>query len=146
MKIAVIGSGYVGLVTGTCFADMGNDVWCIDIDAKKIENLKKGIIPIYEPGLEEIIRRNIEKQRMHFSTSIKDSLDGCEAVLIAVGTPAGKDGNADISHVLNAAREVGMYMKNYMVIVTKSTVPIGTSYKVKETIQAELERLHIDLS
>ena len=146
MKILIIGTGYVGLVTGACISETGIEVTCIDIDAKKIENLKKGIIPIYEPGLEEIIRRNIEKQRLHFSTSIKDSIDGCEAVLIAVGTPAGKDGNADISHVLNAAREVGMYMKNYMVIVTKSTVPIGTSYKVKETVQAELERLHIDLS
>jgi UDPglucose 6-dehydrogenase len=146
MKILVIGTGYVGLVTGACISETGVEVTCVDIDMQKIENLKKGIIPIYEPGLEDIVRRNVEKQRLHFSTSIKDSIDGCEAVFIAVGTPPDEDGSADISHVLNAAREVGRCMKETMVIVTKSTVPIGTSHKIKEAIQSELDKLQVNLT
>jgi UDPglucose 6-dehydrogenase len=146
MKILVIGTGYVGLVTGACISETGVEVTCVDIDTQKIENLKKGIIPIYEPGLEDIIKRNVEKQRLHFSTSIKDSIDGCEAVFIAVGTPPDEDGSADISHVLNAAREVGRCMKETMVIVTKSTVPIGTSHKIKEAIQSELDKLQVNLT
>lgn len=146
MKILIIGTGYVGLVTGACISETGVEVICIDIDEQKIENLKKGIIPIYEPGLEDIVRRNIEKQRLHFSTSIAQSIDGCEAVFIAVGTPPGEDGSADISHVLNAAREIGSCMKETMVIVTKSTVPIGTSHKIKDTVQAELEKRKVSLT
>jgi UDPglucose 6-dehydrogenase len=146
MKILIIGTGYVGLVTGACISETGVEVICIDIDAQKIEDLKKGIIPIYEPGLEDIVRRNIEKQRLNFSTRIADSIDGCEAVFIAVGTPPGEDGSADISHVLDAAREIGNCMKEYMVIVTKSTVPIGTSYKVKDTVQAELNKRKVNLT
>ncbi|MBN2275384.1 MAG: UDP-glucose/GDP-mannose dehydrogenase family protein [Bacteroidales bacterium] len=146
MKILIIGTGYVGLVTGACISETGIEVSCIDIDEKKINNLKNGIISIYEPGLEDIVKRNIEKQRLHFSTSIKDSIDGCKAVFIAVGTPPHEDGSADISHVLNAAREVGRHMKEHMVIVTKSTVPIGTSYKVKDVIQSELDRLQSKLT
>ncbi len=140
MKILVIGTGYVGLVTGACIAETGIEVTCVDIDRQKIENLRKGIIPIYEPGLEELVRRNAEKQRLRFSVSISESLGDCEAVLIAVGTPPGEDGSADISHVLNAAREIGRCMNNYLVIVTKSTVPIGTSHKVKEAVQSELDK------
>ncbi|MBN1416446.1 MAG: UDP-glucose/GDP-mannose dehydrogenase family protein [Bacteroidales bacterium] len=142
MKILIIGTGYVGLVTGACISETGIEVTCIDIDAQKIGNLKEGIIPIYEPGLEDIVKRNIEKQHLHFSTSMNDSIDGCEAVFIAVGTPPDEDGSADISHVLNAAREIGRCMKKYMVVVTKSTVPIGTSLKVKAAIQEELHRFH----
>jgi len=146
MKILVIGTGYVGLVSGACIAETGVEVTCVDIDKQKIENLKKGIIPIYEPGLEDIVRRNVEKQRLQFSTSIKDSMDRCEAVFIAVGTPPDEDGSADISHVLNAAREIGRCMKAYTVIVTKSTVPIGTSHKVKEAVQSELNKLQSGLT
>jgi UDPglucose 6-dehydrogenase len=146
MKILIIGTGYVGLVTGACISETGVEVICIDIDEQKIENLKKGIIPIYEPGLEDIVRRNIEKQRLHFSTRIKDSIDGCLAVFIAVGTPPGEDGSADISHVINAAKEIGSCMKENMVIVTKSTVPIGTSQKVKEAVQAELDKRQVSLT
>jgi UDPglucose 6-dehydrogenase len=146
MKILVIGTGYVGLVTGACISETGVEVTCIDIDIQKIENLKKGIIPIYEPGLEDVVRRNVEKQRLQFSTSIKDSLDGCEAVFIAVGTPPGEDGSADISHVLKAAREIGQTMKEYLVIVTKSTVPIGTSMKVRDAVRTELSLRGSDLN
>jgi UDPglucose 6-dehydrogenase len=146
MKILIIGTGYVGLVTGACISETGIEVTCIDIDAQKIENLKKGIIPIYEPGLEDIVKRNVEKQRLHFSTSIKDNIDGCEAVFIAVGTPPDEDGSADISHVLNVAKEIGRYMKEYMVVVTKSTVPIGTSHKVKAAVQEELDRLNVKVA
>jgi UDPglucose 6-dehydrogenase len=146
MKILVIGTGYVGLVTGACIAETGIEVICVDIDSRKIENLRKGQIPIYEPGLEDIVKRNLEKQRLQFSTSISEHLDGCEAVFVAVGTPPGEDGSADITHVLNAAREIGRWLKNYTVIVTKSTVPIGTSHKVKEVVQSELEKRKISLS
>jgi UDPglucose 6-dehydrogenase len=146
MKILIIGTGYVGLVTGACISETGIEVTCIDIDAQKIENLKKGIIPIYEPGLEDIVKRNIEKQRLTFSTSIKENINGCDAVFIAVGTPPGEDGSADISYVLNSAREIGRYMKDYLVVVTKSTVPIGTSIKVRQVMQEELDLMHSDLS
>lgn len=146
MKILIIGTGYVGLVSGACISETGIDVTCVDIDAQKIENLKRGIIPIYEPGLEDIIKRNIEKQHLHFSTSINESLEGSEAVFIAVGTPTGEDGSADISYVLNAAREIGSLMKDYLVIVTKSTVPVGTSHKVRDAVQAELDKRHVSLA
>ncbi len=140
MKISVVGSGYVGLVTGTCFADTGVNTTCVDIDEKKIENLKKGIIPIYEPGLDQMVLSNFEKERLHFSTSIKDSLDQTDAVFIAVGTPPGEDGSADLSHVLAVAREIGKHINHYTVIITKSTVPIGTAQKVKAAIQDEIEK------
>jgi len=146
MKILIIGTGYVGLVTGACISETGIEVLCIDRDVEKIENLKRGIIPIYEPGLEDIVRRNIEKQRLHFSTGIKENLDGCEAAFIAVGTPPDEDGSADITHVLDAAREIGSSMKETLVIVTKSTVPVGTSLKVKNAVQAELEKRHVSMT
>lgn len=140
MKTLIVGTGYVGLVTGTCFAETGIDVVCVDINKEKIEKLNQGIIPIYEPGLEPMVRRNLEKGRLTFSTSIKDNLTDVETVFIAVGTPPGEDGSADLSHVITVAREIGKTMTTYLVVVTKSTVPIGTSRKVRETIQEELDR------
>ncbi len=140
MKTIIIGTGYVGLVTGTCLAETGIDVVCVDINKEKIEKLNQGIIPIFEPGLEPMVKRNIEKGRLAFSTSIKDNISEIETVFIAVGTPPGEDGSADLSYVLNAAREIGRCMENYLVVITKSTVPIGTSKKVKEAIQDELTK------
>ncbi|OKL41929.1 UDP-glucose dehydrogenase family protein [Pontibacter flavimaris] len=141
MRIAVVGTGYVGLVTGTCFAEVGIDVTCIDIDQKKIENLKKGILPIYEPGLEEMVMRNAQKERLSFSTDLASSIQGCgcEAAFIAVGTPPGEDGSADLKYVLAVAREIGRHMTDYLVVVTKSTVPVGTAQKVRQAIEEELE-------
>lgn len=140
MKITIVGTGYVGLVTGTCFSEVGIDVTCIDIDEKKIEGLKNGIMPIYEPGLEPMVKSNLEKGRLHFSTSLKDNLKDSEAVFIAVGTPPGEDGSADLKYVLAVAREVGQHMEDYMVVVTKSTVPVGTAKKVKSAVQEELDK------
>ncbi len=145
MKIAIVGTGYVGLVTGTCFSDTGVNVTCIDIDQKKVDNLKKGIIPIYEPGLETMLKKNVEKGRLDFSTSLKESIQDAEVVFIAVGTPPDEDGSADLTHVLNVAREIGKHMDHYLVVVTKSTVPIGTSKKVKAAIQDELEKRGVEL-
>lgn len=140
MKITIVGTGYVGLVTGTCFSEVGIDVTCIDIDSKKIDGLKDGVMPIYEPGLEPMVKRNMEKGRLHFSTSLKDSLKGSEAVFIAVGTPPGEDGSADLKYVLAVAREVGQHMEDYTVVVTKSTVPVGTARKVHAAVAEELEK------
>nr|WP_319397894.1 UDP-glucose/GDP-mannose dehydrogenase family protein [uncultured Carboxylicivirga sp.] len=140
MKISIIGTGYVGLVTGTCFSDTGINVTCVDIDEKKIENLKQGIIPIYEPGLDRMVLSNVDKERLHFTTDIKESLQQAEAVFIAVGTPPGEDGSADLSHVLAVAREIGKHITNHIVVVTKSTVPIGTAKKVKAAVQDEIEK------
>ena len=140
MNISIVGTGYVGLVTGTCFSETGINVICVDIDSQKIENLKKGIIPIYEPGLEYMITRNIQKKRLHFTTNLESSLKDCEAIFIAVGTPPGEDGSADLKHVLTVAQHIGKYMNDYLVVVTKSTVPVGTSQKVKETVQKELKK------
>lgn len=134
MKIAVVGTGYVGLVTGTCFAEVGIDVTCVDIDQRKIENLHKGIMPIYEPGLEEMVLRNVDKGRLHFSTSLKDAIQGAEVAFIAVGTPPGEDGSADLKYVLGVAKEIGTHMTDYLVVVTKSTVPVGTSEKVRKAL------------
>lgn len=145
MKISVIGTGYVGLVTGTCFAETGIDVTCVDIDEQKIEKLKKGVVPIYEPGLEEMLERNIKKDRLRFTTDIAFSLKDCEVAFIAVGTPPGEDGSADLKHVLSVAREIGKYMEEYLVVVTKSTVPVGTALKVKEAVQQELDNRGVDL-
>ena len=145
MKTIIIGTGYVGLVTGTCFAETGIDVVCVDIDKEKIEKLRQGIIPIYEPGLEVMVKRNLEKKRLTFSTSLKDNIQDTEAIFLAVGTPPGEDGSADLRHVLSAARDIGMNLNSYMVVVTKSTVPIGTSIKVKEAIQGELDKRGISI-
>lgn len=145
MKIAIVGTGYVGLVSGTCFAETGVEVVCIDIDESKIDNLKNGVIPIYEPGLESMVQRNYEKGRLTFSTSLKDSIANCQAVFIAVGTPPDEDGSADLKYVLAVAREIGKYMDGYLVAVTKSTVPISTSVKVKAAIQEELTKRNSDL-
>lgn len=138
MKISVVGTGYVGLVSGTCFSETGIDVVCVDIDSKKIEKLNNGHIPIYEPGLEDIYKRNVEKGRLSFSTDLKSSLVEADAVFIAVGTPPDEDGSADLKYVIGVAREIGRNIDHYMVIVTKSTVPVGTSAKVKKAIQEEL--------
>ena len=140
MKLTVIGSGYVGLVSGACFAEMGNQVTCIDIDAKKIENLKKGIIPIYEPGLENLVLENLKKGNVFFSTELEKGLEDAELVFIAVGTPMGADGSADLKYVLSVAKEIGQKMQSSLVVVDKSTVPVGTADKVRETIQAELDK------
>lgn len=145
MKIVIVGSGYVGLVTGTCFAEVGIDVTCVDIDQKKIENLHKGIIPIYEPGLEEMVHRNMKKERLHFTTKIQDALEDCEVIFSAVGTPPDEDGSADLQYVLSVARDCGKYMKDYLLIVTKSTVPVGTAEKVRHAIQDELSKRGVDL-
>jgi len=140
MKIAIVGSGYVGLVTGTCFAEVGIDVVCVDIDKQKIENLKNGIIPIYEPGLEEMVHRNTKKGRLQFTTSLAEAIEDCEVLFSAVGTPPDGDGSADLQFVLNVARDCGRHMKDYLLVVTKSTVPVGTSLKVKAAIQEELDK------
>ncbi|UCE05830.1 MAG: UDP-glucose/GDP-mannose dehydrogenase family protein [bacterium] len=145
MKISVIGTGYVGLVTGTCFAETGIDVTCVDVNKSKIENLKKGIIPIYEPGLEEILERNVKKDRLRFTTDIATSLKDCEVAFIAVGTPPDEDGSADLKHVLDVARDIGKYIEDYLVVVTKSTVPVGTAKKVRGTIQRELDNRGLDI-
>lgn len=136
MRICVIGTGYVGLVAGTCFANSGNTVYGIDVDSEKIEKLKKGVIPIYEPGLTEMVHVNLEKGRLLFSTSLKEAVEASSIILIAVGTPEDEDGSADLSYVLTAARNVAEYMNEYKVIVNKSTVPVGTADKVRETVAA----------
>ncbi len=145
MKIAIVGTGYVGLVSGACFAEMGITVTCVDINKEKIENLQKGIIPIYEPGLEEMVVRNFREGRLHFTTELKSCLDDVEAVFCAVGTPPDEDGSADLTYVLNVAHEVGANMSRYLVVVTKSTVPVGTAEKVKAAIREELERRRADI-
>lgn len=145
MKIAVVGSGYVGLVTGTCFAEVGIDVVCVDIDKKKIDNLKQGIIPIYEPGLEEMVHRNMKKGRLNFTTNIAEALEDCEVLFSAVGTPPDEDGSADLQYVLSVARDCGKHMKKYLLMVTKSTVPVGTAHKVKNAIQEELDKRGVNI-
>ncbi|MFC6224899.1 UDP-glucose dehydrogenase family protein [Hymenobacter artigasi] len=140
MKIAVVGTGYVGLVTGTCFAEVGIEVTCIDIDQKKIDNLHQGILPIYEPGLEEMVTRNVEKGRLHFSTNLAEAIKDCDVAFIAVGTPPGEDGSADLKYVLAVARGIGENMNSYGVIVTKSTVPVGTAAKVRAEIEQALAK------
>ena len=146
MKIAVVGTGYVGLVTGTCFSDMGNDVWCVDVVEEKIENLKKGIIPIYEPGLDGMVVRNYELGHLKFTTNINEALEKANIAFIAVGTPMGEDGSADLQYVLAVAKQIGEGMQHHMYVVDKSTVPVGTAQKVKETIQAELDKRGSDLT
>jgi UDPglucose 6-dehydrogenase len=140
MRVVVVGTGYVGLVTGTCFAESGVNVTCVDVDKKKIQRLREGSIPIYEPGLENMIRRNVEKKRLFFSTDLKEAIKDSEVIFIAVGTPPGEDGSADLKHVLEVAKEIGRVIINHIVVVTKSTVPVGTSEKIREAIQNQLDR------
>lgn len=140
MKIAIVGTGYVGLVTGTCFAEMGTGVYCVDIDEKKIENLKNGVIPIFEPGLDEMVERNHKAGRLQFTTDLSSIINDVDIVFSAVGTPPDEDGSADLKYVLEVARTVGKNLNKYMVIVTKSTVPVGTAKLVKKTIQEELDK------
>ncbi|WP_430929164.1 UDP-glucose dehydrogenase family protein [Polaribacter marinivivus] len=146
MKITIVGSGYVGLVSGACFAEMGNKVTCVDIDEKKIENLKKGIIPIFEPGLEAMVLRNLKNNNIFFTSSLSNAIQDAQIVFIAVGTPMGDDGTADLQYVLAVAKSIGESMIKELIVVDKSTVPIGTADKVRETIQKELNKrdLHID--
>lgn len=145
MKIAIVGTGYVGLVTGACFAEMGTVVYCVDVNKEKIENLKKGIIPIYEPGLEDLVNRNAQAKRLLFTTDLTECLDKVEVVFCAVGTPPDEDGSADLSYVLEVAREVGRSMNKYLLIVTKSTVPVGTAEKIKQAIREELEKRAVEI-
>ena len=140
MKIAVVGTGYVGLVSGACFAEMGLDITCVDVDRKKIDALNNGLIPIYEPGLEELVKRNVEEGRLHFTTELTDCLDKVEVVFSAVGTPPDEDGSADLKYVLEVARAFGRNIKKYTVLVTKSTVPVGTAQKVKAVIREEIDK------
>lgn len=145
MNIAIVGTGYVGLVSGTCFSDMGINVTCVDVDQTKIDNLKKGIIPIYEPGLEEMVKKNIKAGRLKFETDLTRVLDDVDVVFSAVGTPPDEDGSADLKYVLAVARTIGQNINKYTVIVTKSTVPVGTAAKVKATIQEELDRRGVNI-
>ena len=139
MKITIVGSGYVGLVTGTCFAEVGITVSCVDVDKQKINDLKNGIVPIYEPGLDAMIKRNIDKGRLHFTTDLASTLRDCEVIFIAVGTPPDEDGSADLKYVLDVAREVGRNIEGYILVITKSTVPVGTGEKVRIAVQEELD-------
>lgn len=145
MNIAIVGTGYVGLVSGACFAEMGIDVTCIDIDTDKITRLRHGDIPIYEPGLEDMVRRNVEAGRLHFTTSLTETLPDVEVVFSAVGTPPDEDGSADLRYVLEVAREFGRNIDRYTLLVTKSTVPVGTAAKVREVIREELARRGVDI-
>ncbi len=145
MNIAIIGTGYVGLVSGACFAEMGVDVTCVDIDKRKIEGLQRGEVPIYEPGLDEMVIRNCREGRLHFTTDITTCLEQVDILFSAVGTPPDEDGSADLSHVLEVARTIGRHMNKYLVVVTKSTVPVGTARKVKTAIQEELDKRGVDI-
>lgn len=146
MKIAIVGTGYVGLVSGTCFAEMGVDVTCVDVNKEKIERLQKGEVPIYEPGLDEMVLRNFREGRLHFTTELTSCLDEVEVVFSAVGTPPDEDGSADLSYVLAVAHEVGANMNHYLTVVTKSTVPVGMAKLVKAAIQEELDRRGVDIA
>ena len=139
MKITIVGSGYVGLVSGACFADLGNDVVCFDLDQQKVATLKAGGIPIYEPGLEQLVRHNVEAGRLRFTTDVKESVAHGTLQFIAVGTPADQDGSADLRYVLDAARSIGRHMSEYRVVINKSTVPVGTAERVRAVIEEELK-------
>lgn len=145
MNIAIVGTGYVGLVSGACFAEMGADVTCVDIDKKKIDNLSAGVIPIYEPGLDELVKRNVSAGRLHFTTDLADVINGVEAVFCAVGTPPDEDGSADLSHVVEVARSFGRLISDYSIFVTKSTVPVGTASMIRTVINEELEKRDIEV-
>ena len=145
MNIAIIGTGYVGLVSGTCFADTGVNVTCVDVDENKIERLKKGDIPIYEPGLDELVVKNVNAGRLHFTTSLEECLNDQEIIFSAVGTPPDEDGSADLKYVLQVAKTIGQNLNHYIVVVTKSTVPVGTAKKVRDAMQHELDLRHSDV-
>ncbi|RZK58020.1 MAG: UDP-glucose/GDP-mannose dehydrogenase family protein [Pedobacter sp.] len=145
MKIIIVGTGYVGLVTGACLSEVGTEVICVDVDQKKIDNLKKGILPIYEPGLEQIVESNFTKGRLSFTTDFEKAVKGASVVFIAVGTPPGEDGSADLKYVLQVANTVGTYIEDYTIVVTKSTVPVGTAKKVKAAIAAALEKRGVEI-
>lgn len=145
MNIAIVGTGYVGLVSGTCFSEMGINVTCVDVDSRKIENLQKGIVPIYEPGLEDMVVKNAKAGRLRFTTNLCDCLDDVEVVFSAVGTPPDEDGSADLHYVLEVARTVGQNMNKHLVFVTKSTVPVGTAKKVKTAIKEELDKRGVSI-
>ena len=145
MNIAIVGTGYVGLVSGTCFAEMGAHVTCVDVDAQKIQKLKDGIMPIHEPGLEELVKRNVGFERLKFTTDLTEVLDDVEVVFSAVGTPPDEDGSADLKYVLAVARQFGQHINKYTILVTKSTVPVGTAKKVKVAIQEELDKRGVDV-
>lgn len=146
MNLTIVGTGYVGLVTGTCFAEMGNTVTCVDIDEKKIENLKNGIIPIYEPGLEAMVKGNIANGTLKFSTKLADCLNLCDMAFIAVGTPMGEDGSADLQYVLAVAKEIGQNINQPLIVVDKSTVPVGTADLVHQTIAIELKKREVNIA
>ncbi|MCG8688392.1 MAG: UDP-glucose 6-dehydrogenase, partial [Desulfobacterales bacterium] len=145
MKITIIGAGYVGLVTGACFSEMGSHVTCVDIDQDKVDNLKKGILPIYEPGLEPIVLSNFKEGTLDFTTSLTQAAQDCSIFFIAVGTPPGEDGSADLQYVLEVARQIGRVIDDYAVIVDKSTVPVGTADKVKAAVKDELDQRGADI-
>ncbi|MDE6528803.1 MAG: UDP-glucose/GDP-mannose dehydrogenase family protein, partial [Muribaculaceae bacterium] len=145
MNIAIVGTGYVGLVSGTCFAEMGVNVTCVDIDSAKIERLKNGDVPIYEPGLDEMVARNYNEGRLRFTTDLAEVIDDVEVVFSAVGTPPDEDGSADLKYVLAVARQFGQNIRKYTLLVTKSTVPVGTAAKVKETVRRELAARGVDV-
>lgn len=145
MNIAIVGTGYVGLVSGTCFADTGADVTCVDVDADKIERLRNGEIPIYEPGLDELVKKNVAAGRLKFTTDLAAVLDEVQIVFSAVGTPPDEDGSADLKYVLQVARTIGQHLNHYVVVVTKSTVPVGTARKVRKTIEEELAKRQVDI-
>ncbi len=145
MKITIVGTGYVGLVTGACFSEVGIDVTCVDVDEKKIEGLNKGHIPIYEPGLEDLVKRNVEKDRLHFTTKLSKTLEDVDVIFSAVGTPSDKDGSADLKYVLQVAKEVGKKMNSYLLMATKSTVPVGAAKKVRAAIQGELDKRGVNI-
>ena len=146
MKTLVVGTGYVGLVTGACFSEMGIPVVCIDIDKEKIDNLHKGILPIYEPGLDVIVEKNVKAGRLEFSTSLADNLDEAEVIFSAVGTPPDEDGSADLQYVLDVAKTIGEKMNSYKLVITKSTVPVGTATLVRKAIQEELDKRGVNIS
>lgn len=145
MNIAIVGTGYVGLVTGTCFSEMGVHVTCVDVDEHKIEKLKQGIVPIYEPGLETLVKKNMKSGRLKFTTRLEDIINDVDIVFSAVGTPPDEDGSADLKYVLDVARTIGRHINRYVVVVTKSTVPVGTARKVKATIQEELNKRGVNV-
>ena len=146
MNIAIVGTGYVGLVSGACFADTGASVTCVDVDTEKIERIKRGEIPIYEPGLDELVLKNVKAGRLRFTTSLECVLNEQQIVFSAVGTPPDEDGSADLKYVLQVARTIGQHLNKYMVVVTKSTVPVGTAKLVRQAIQAELDKRHADVT
>ena len=145
MKIAVVGTGYVGLVTGTCFSEMGVHVTCVDVDERKIEALKSGVIPIYEPGLETLVHKNSKSGRLLFTTHLEDVINEVDIIFSAVGTPPDEDGSADLRYVLDVAKTIGQHLNHYIVVVTKSTVPVGTARKVKAVIQEQLDARGVNI-